>query len=556
MLINGISIRGSPTGTIVKVDEQGSLTIIIPADGMAAPILTIKDTPGSSKLFDGRTLDIDPMQKFWDQMALITSTDELRDLKLADGTPFVRAGMSEEDLHKALKAIQDLCKARQDLASGRSPAVTATTSADRRWGAVFLMRTQEAYDWNIKKIGAAYRFVVKIAGQDFPQVAAAMQKILEVISTGWEWVKNKLEEIFPWKDILAVKHAPVTITTAGIIMGSDVFANLEEKADECFSGLRRKVRDLKTKSLPKELTDIRISKDPSPPEGLKSTSMADFIKSPQTQYGTYYLRHSAGKQSESALIGPRSEGESSFNRLFNRLSGILESVVVRFGLNIIDLFSNKEFGLDVLITKIGLELAEDALVALLGSLSDLLLELANAMNTDIKIPVIGPLYSRLTNGSRFTVLDMICLLLAIPATIAYKAAIGPLPKEDKGYQQLVKLDALKGTLDLRMGRIKSGAALGRPIDRSIPSLSFRSASYQAGYEMTKTTINESQHAEKESMTGGNAPVQMTFINFNRSDKEKSQPFSPETSGSAVDQAIMTRTRGWWVEAGEAGSKIL
>lgn len=415
MLVNGVSVRGSPTGTIVNVDEQGSLTVIIPSDGMAAPVLTIKDVPGSNKLLDGRTIDIDPMQKFWDQMTQVKTIEELRDLILADGTPLVRADMSEKDLHKALEAIQDMCKARQELASGGSPTVSATaTNADRRWGALFRLKVQEAYDWMVEKIGAAYRLVVNIAGhvwefivENFPQLAAAMQKTLEMIGKGWEWVKDKLEKIFPWKDILAVKHALVNITIAGVILGSDVFSNLEQKADECFIDLRKKVRDLKNKNLPKELTNIRISKDPPPPEGMKSTTLADMLKSPQMQYGAYHLRHSAGKQSESDLIGPRSEGETSFDRLFKRLSGILGSVValaVRFGLNVVDLFSNKEFGLDVLIARIGLELAEDALgimqkavVALLGSLSDLLLELADAMNADIKL-LIGPLYSRLTQG--------------------------------------------------------------------------------------------------------------------------------------------------------------
>ncbi|KAL9023153.1 MAG: hypothetical protein Q9180_008361 [Flavoplaca navasiana] len=328
MLVNGASVRGSPAGTTVNVDKQGSLTVIIPSDGMAAPVLNIKDVPGSNKLLDGRTIDIDPMQKFWDQMT---------------------ANMSERDLHKGLQAIQDMCKARQDLASGGSQNISATaTNADRRCGTLFRLKIQEAFHWTVEKIRAAYRFVVHIAGQvwkfiveNFPQLAAAMQKILLMISKGWEWVKDKLEKIFPWKDILAVKHALV-------------ISDLEQKAYECFIDLRKK-----DKTLPKELTNIRISKDPPPPEGMKSTTLADMLKSPQMQYGAYHLWHSASKQSESGLIGPRSEGDTSFDRLFKRLSGILESIValaVRFGLNVVDLFSDKEFGLDVLIARIGLEL--------------------------------------------------------------------------------------------------------------------------------------------------------------------------------------------------------
>ena len=127
------------------------------------------------------------MQKFWDQMKQVKTIEELRDLKLADETALIRADMSEKDLHKAFRAIQDMCKARQELASGGSPIISAkTTNADRRWGRLLRLKIQEAYDRMVEKIGAAYRFVVKIAGEVWefiveivPQLAAAMQKILE-----------------------------------------------------------------------------------------------------------------------------------------------------------------------------------------------------------------------------------------------------------------------------------------------------------------------------------------------------------------------------------------
>ena len=46
MLVNGVSVRGSPTGTLVNADEQGTLTVIIPSDGLAVPALNIKDVSG------------------------------------------------------------------------------------------------------------------------------------------------------------------------------------------------------------------------------------------------------------------------------------------------------------------------------------------------------------------------------------------------------------------------------------------------------------------------------------------------------------------------------
>lgn len=149
---------------------------------------------------------------------------------------------------------------------------------------------------------------------------------------------------------------------------------------------------------------------------------------------------------------------------------------------------------------------------------------------------------------------MVCLLLAIPSTIAYKIAIGPLPKEDKGYRQLVKPDVLRGALDLRMGRIKSGETLGEPIDRFVPS-NFTSFS---GFRR-ETRIppnNDVRHPTNMSITEERGTAQMNLINFNQTHGDKSPPHRTEISGLTVDKAVAMRTRGWWVEVGKPGSKIL
>ena len=479
MIVNGISTRGSVTGTAVKTDGQGSLTVIIPSDGIAAPILTIQEPNGSSSLLGGRTTSIDPIQKFWDRMAQVKTVDDLRNIKLPNGTSFVKADMSNDELSKAVKAIQDLLKARQDFSSRGTEAVSNENHnlVDSQWGAWSWIRSKatEFSEWTVQKTGAVWKVVVNIAGQlweliveNFPQIAAALQQILRLVSKGLQQLRDLLEEIFPWEDILLTKNALVNITTASIIMGSNVFANLEHKADECFANLCARVRDLKNRSLPKELADVRISKSPSIPTDMDDKKLSSLTKSPRMQFGTYHLHHS-GSDNTSGVLGSQSDGETFFDRLYDRLATIWKSMVElaeRFGANIKDLFSKQEFDLDVLLAKIGLDLAEDALkvmqkivTALLASLSDLLLELAYAMNADMNIPVISPLYSKMTNGSRLTILDAVCLLLAIPGTIAYKTCIGPLPKQDAGWQELVKLDAFKGVLDLRSRRNKDQKGL-------------------------------------------------------------------------------------------------
>jgi hypothetical protein len=558
MIVNGASVLGSPSGVKVRTDEQGSLTVVIPANGLSAPVLMVKDVPGSaSYAFGGRETAVDPMQKLWDELSKVKSVEDLRALKLPDGTSFLREGLSEADQKKAIKSIQDLLLARRDIASGMKKV--DMSGSDRRWGAWHWIKetAEDAFEWVVEKVGQAWRFVVKIAGQawdffieNFPQVAAALQKILEIIGKGWEAVKDLFEELFPWKDIVAVKNALVNMTTAGIIMGSDVFASLESKADEKFRELRQKVQELKGKPLPKELADIKFSNAPPTPDGMNDRGLSSFIKSPQMQYGAYHLSHSGGVEERGGVLPPRSEGETSFDRLSKRLSGIFDSLAelaIRFGTNIADLLSNPTFDLETLIKKVGLDLAYDALgviqkavTAILGSLSDMLLELANAINADIKIPVIGPLYKSLTGSARFSALDAVCLLVAIPATIAYKKYIGPLPKEDTDYQQLVKLDALKGTLDLHMGQTSTTES---------------AASSQIDNNSASTVPPASMKAAGFGLPPMNAKSASVFSDFRALGPFAGSGSSKESKGP-IDQKVRQFTSAWWSQAGRIGAKIV
>ncbi|KAK0384084.1 hypothetical protein NLU13_8173 [Sarocladium strictum] len=565
MIVNGVSVLGSPSGVKVKTDERGSLTVVIPANGLAAPILSVKDVPGAAvAVFGGRETTIDPMQKVWDELAKVQSVDDLRALTLPDGTSFIRDGLSKADQENAVKSIKDLLLARQSIASGLRKADTSRPS-DPRWGAWHWVKdaAEEAVECFVEQVGQAWKFVVKIAGQaweflieNYPQVAAALQKILEMVGKGWEAIREYFEELFPWRDIVAVKNALVNMTTAGIIMGSDVFATLESKADERFRELRQKVLDLKGKPLPKELADIKFSNAPPTPNGMSDKGLDSFVRSPQMQYGVYHLSHSGGVEEKSGVLPPRSQGETSFDRLTKRLSGIFDSLTqlaLRFGVNIADLLSNPSFDLETLIQKVGLDLVYDALgviqktiTAILGSLSDVLLELANALNADIKIPVIGPLYKSLTGSARFSALDAVCLLLAIPATIAYKNYVGPLPKEDADYQELVKLDAVQGNLDLQMRQLSTAVSTATSQVNSDPaSVAPPTSTKAAGLGLGSMNVKSASMSVQSASMFSDAK---TLVGLAASGSSR------ETKGP-VDRKVQQLASAWWSQAGKIGVKI-
>ena len=248
MLVNGASIRGSPSGQLLNTDDTGTLTIIIRAEGLSAPILTLDDADPKGKVFQGKPLTIDPMSKLWSTVGDIKSAKDLKDMQLPDGTGFVRPGMSDKDLESAAKALQDLSKVKNELASPSKPSVSAVTK-DRDWGFMYYLyeKAEDAYNWVVEKVKEGWQLVVEFAGkawkfllENVPQVAAAMQKIFEAVSSGWEWVKKKLGFIFAWGDIVDVKNIFVNLTTQGILWGADSISLLELKTQDFFDDLRER----------------------------------------------------------------------------------------------------------------------------------------------------------------------------------------------------------------------------------------------------------------------------------------------------------------------------
>jgi hypothetical protein len=81
--------------------------------------------------------------------------------------------------------------------------------------------------------------------------------------------------------------------------------------------------------------------------------------------------------------------------------------------------------------------ARDVVDALLGLIKEALSGLKDLLNNEIKIPLITWIYETfIAPGSTFSILDVACLIIAVPVTIIYKIIRGKAPFE--GQEQIVK----------------------------------------------------------------------------------------------------------------------
>lgn len=491
-LVNGVWIRTSPTDKKeVSTDASGQLTIIIRSEGLSTPVITLTSGTPGKKIFSGGRLEIDPMQKLWSTIGKISSAQDLKNMKLPDGSSFVREGLSEKELEEAAKTLSHLHKVRGEMAGDEANGIISLmgqgfqTIADRAWGAIKSISdkirevvengvngVKNLVDIAVKKVKDAWNFVVEVKDKVWnfiletaSQVAAAMQTVLDAVVRGWESIKARFGFIYNWGDIIKTKNMIANLTTQGLLLLADGSPYIEMKTRGFFEKMRGKIKELKDSKLPPGLNDLKAGKNEEmrrkarEKDGAKDeiNKTDKNIRTPQAQYGSYHLKHSRGGDAKQS---------DPFDRILDRLKDVMEEagqLASRLWENIKNLIDlQAEASIGTLLTKLGFELLEDILdvvesmlMAFLGNISDLLVLIAGKMNQTIKLGVLSSLYRRISGGADLTLLDAISLVLAIPATLVFKHAAGQSPSEMKGAEWLTKPNALREKLTARMAGLNS-----------------------------------------------------------------------------------------------------
>ncbi|KAJ3538007.1 hypothetical protein NM208_g6089 [Fusarium decemcellulare] len=80
-----------------------------------------------------------------------------------------------------------------------------------------------------------------------------------------------------------------------------------------------------------------------------------------------------------------------------------------------------------------LSTAKHIVVASLDIIQDLTTAVIKALDGPIKIPIISSLYKRISGGSELSIMDLICLVAAVPSTLLYKVVTGGTPFPENNY---------------------------------------------------------------------------------------------------------------------------
>jgi len=477
VIVNGFELRVNAAGQAVKTDTSGKFTIILESDDISSPIFTLRESPTASYSITNCPYFINPLDKLNEALSKIQTGSQLRDIKLEGGESLVSKDMKDEDLEKAAKALQDLVKVSNQFAQSDKDSIISNqcevlTTTDASIGTSWDLfewvgnKISGAFDWVVEKIKGVWTFVVRI-GKDvfnfvidcFKQAAKAIWKVLVTIGAGLKKLVKFIGFLFAWDDILSTRTMIVNIANLGMLYGIDELKQFDGKTQAFMAELKQKAASLDPTKMEKVILGKEVAKkNDGPPAGKENIQSA--VDSPGADFGTYQTSHGgASTASSSKSKKEQQEGSDTLQRFtsqFNKVSEQLEVLFDQLGDDIVGLFKDQDHSIGDLFARMGSRLLVNGISAfatmidgLFGILGDILVEVAAASNTVVKIPVLSALYKRFT-GNELTVLDAAALIIAIPTTIIFKVIRQEAPSKMKGCQELSTIDLYSATLRARL----------------------------------------------------------------------------------------------------------
>jgi hypothetical protein len=281
-------------------------------------------------------------------------------------------------------------------------------------------------DFFITIAGEVYHFVLNC----YHDVVNGLHSLLNTLQTTFEKIKQWVGFVFAYPDILRTHNVMKNIITQYLNYNIQNIASLEDSINSVFTTLENDVAALT--GLP-EIDDTQQStsqQNPSPTQ----------MKSAQANWGTHHAKAN-GNNASGGSWAAQDTGDDPTNGNMTTLNGSLGSQQATFAqmhADLLDIISNyKTTKASVMVEKILgtvlnfiLDESKDLLIKVVDVMKSLAQHIVDILTAPIDIPVISYLYKKISGGNEFSILDLVCLVGAIPATIVYKAIEGVAPYPD------------------------------------------------------------------------------------------------------------------------------
>jgi hypothetical protein len=268
--------------------------------------------------------------------------------------------------------------------------------------------------------GTVLKAIVHFAEQAWEVVSHVLEKIGAAIEDALRW----LGELFAWNDILRTHDVIRSLINIGLNSGKEALASSSEKVNVLFNQIRQSIsqangyKNSKASYLTANTKSATAKKGKQNPLGHPQSNWAI---SHATSSGT--LSHAPTDKTANVKI----------DNAFKQSIEDIKKIMAEAGKEVSDSFESGDVG-DVLRSILNLleeaiiSAAELAIQGMLNLAEKALDLLQDVLNHRWNIPLLTPLYENIiAPGSTFSLLDLICLVVAIPATVMYKIGNGTAP---------------------------------------------------------------------------------------------------------------------------------
>ena len=295
-------------------------------------------------------------------------------------------------------------------------------------------------------------FVVNIGGQvmrwaldGLTEIGKAISWVMDEVLDLGDKIIDWLGFLLNWDDIQATHRSLVAVVNGGLQSSADHLAVIGQQVDTFFDNLENSVR---TALYPAVLTG-QTANSASDQGPIVAAEQAN-ISSTKGNWAKYHFKH-GGAATASSIAGSESSDPlyEAWTNLVEPAFESLSATAETLASDLVLLFQSGGDSLSVgqVLQKLGVDVllgVIDVVRTLVVGLVDLgalvIQDFKTYMNYEINIPVFSALYKEfISGGTPLSVLDGLCMLVAIPVTIMSKLLTGSAPPDMTGlnYDDLV-----------------------------------------------------------------------------------------------------------------------
>ncbi|WP_158826618.1 hypothetical protein [Mucilaginibacter lacusdianchii] len=443
--VNNLYTVIDTTPIAINTDENGCITLIEAVNGLTAVSLTVT-------LAGSAPTSVNPMDKPFQKLAQLNTPGNIQTATIQTQTgaskPLLAANASSGDIQTAANAMQSLNTAylKLNVTSG-SAAVAALQkvppAAATPHASGLLADFGDICHWlatgveNIVSIvedaaSTAWTFVVTIAGDVYnfvlngvEQVVAAASWVFNKIVSGIEDLISFLKYLFDLEDIARAKGVLYNLFTLYMQNQVSLLSTYKQDFDTLMSNIEGDISKW-----------AGISWDTFGAAGsstVASNNKPVSGQSTSSNYLPYHFKNQAGNMQPASSTPASANNEDALNVVFNALKteeanlqqvfGDLQSLGSQFSSLTLTQILQKIAGIIAEGVVSGIKVGVDAIFDFLTTITE---DALSVLTTPVTIPIISDILSDFGVPS-FSVLDVLCWVAAVPATIVYKIVFGQAP---------------------------------------------------------------------------------------------------------------------------------